>query len=114
MLVVERLANGVDLFDYITQRGTLDDAEARRVFRQIVKTLCQVHEAGVVHRDVKDENVILDLDTGDANLIDFGSAARLYDGIYRDFDGLSISMITIILTIGQSYLVKVASKYPSP
>jgi len=87
VLVLERPARGVDLFDYITQRGALDDVEARRVFRQIVATLCHVRDAGVVHRDVKDENVILDLDTGDVNLIDFGSAATLHDGVYRDFDG---------------------------
>jgi len=93
VLVLERPARSVDLFDYITQCGTLDDAEARRVFRQIVSTLCHVRDAGVVHRDVKDENVILDLDTGDVNLVDFGSGARLHDGIYRDFDGLFIAII---------------------
>ena len=87
VLIFERPAHCIDLFDYITQRGTLDDAEARRVFRQIVETLCRVRDAGVVHRDVKDENVILDLDNGDVTLIDFGSGAPLHDGVYRDFDG---------------------------
>lgn len=87
VLVLERPARSIDLFDHITQCGALDEVEACRVFRQIVTTLCDVRDAGVVHRDVKDENVIIDLDTGDINLIDFGSAARLHDDIYRDFDG---------------------------
>jgi len=87
VLVLERPARGIDLFDYITQQGTLDDDDARRIFRRIVETLYEIHEAGVVHRDVKDENVILDLDTGDVSIIDFGSGALLHDGIYRDFDG---------------------------
>lgn len=87
VLVLERPERSEDLFDYITRRGALDDAEARPVFRRIVETLCLVRDAGVVHRDVKDENVIIDLDSGDVSLIDFGSGAQLHDGVYRDFDG---------------------------
>jgi len=94
VMVLERPASGIDLFDYITQRGALDDAEARRVFRQVVDTLINVHDAGVVHRDIKDENVILDLDTDDVLLIDFGSGARLHDGIYGDFDGQFAATVT--------------------
>jgi len=97
VLILERLEHGIDLFDYITQCGTLDNAEACRLFRRIVETLCHVRDADVVHRDVKDENVIVDLVTGDVKLIDFGSGARLHDGIYRDFDGLFI--ITVIIYI---------------
>jgi len=97
VMVLERPAHGVDLFDYITQRGTLDEAEARQMFRRIVETLCRVRDAGVVHRDVKDENVIIDLDTGDVNLIDFGSAARLHDSVYRDFDGtFNVTVIVFV------------------
>jgi len=42
VLVLDRPDRSEDLFDYITRRGALDDAEARSVFRRVVETLCQV------------------------------------------------------------------------
>lgn len=75
------------MFDYITYRGTLDESQARMFFKKIVQMAMRLTEIGVVHRDIKDENVIIDLDTNDIKLIDFGSGTLLKQGEYTDFEG---------------------------
>lgn len=90
VIVMERPSNGQDLFDYITARGSLKEDEARDFMRQLVEIVSKVHAMGVVHRDLKDENIIVDLDTGRLTLIDFGSATELKESSYEDFDGTRV------------------------
>ena len=42
---------------------------------------------GVFHRDIKDENIILDLKTGEAKLADFGSGVQLHNLEYKEYEG---------------------------
>ncbi|KAI4093743.1 MAG: hypothetical protein LQ344_002646 [Seirophora lacunosa] len=78
---------GMDLFDYIEMRSTMDEAECRNIFRQVVAALHHLHtKALVVHRDVKDENIILDGENK-VKLIDFGSAAYIKNGPFDVFVG---------------------------
>jgi serine/threonine-protein kinase len=75
--IVSELLEGEELGDYLERVGKLPVADAVRIVRQICRALGAAHETGVVHRDVKPENVFL---TGDrakhesstVKMIDFG------------------------------------------
>ncbi|PRP83727.1 hypothetical protein PROFUN_09059 [Planoprotostelium fungivorum] len=74
-LVVE-LVDGRDLIEYLDEfpESRLPEREACKVFQQITSAIHYLHENGVVHRDIKLENVMISHD-GICKLIDFGFAS---------------------------------------
>jgi serine/threonine-protein kinase len=72
--IVGELLEGKELADYLGQHGKLQLGEAVRIVRQICRALAAAHAKGVVHRDMKPENVFLtgDLKQPTAKVIDFG------------------------------------------
>ena len=79
--IVMELVDGQDLRYQLLQRRTLPPAEAVSFVRQLLEGLSAVHAAGIVHRDVKPENLLLDVSLGEPELklTDFG-VARLSHG----------------------------------
>jgi len=88
-IVMER-CRGQDLFDYISEHGALSEVRARQLFRRLLDTVLLCHNSGVLHRDIKDENIIIDAASNNIKLIDFGSGTYLHDGLYNDFEGTRV------------------------
>ena len=78
MVIVMEYVRGESLGELVRTRGTLDDVAAARVWSSIAGALDAAHGHGVLHRDVKPGNIVLDAD-GQAHLIDFGIARKTGD-----------------------------------
>ncbi|XP_016943301.1 uncharacterized protein Sik3 isoform X3 [Drosophila suzukii] len=77
-LVTEYAPNG-EIFDHLVANGRMKEPEAARVFTQLVSAVHYCHLRGVVHRDLKAENVLLDKDMN-IKLADFGFSNHYEEG----------------------------------
>lgn len=87
IVIVMEYASKGELYDYISERRRLTERETRHFFRQIVSAVHYCHKNGVVHRDLKLENVLLD-ENCNIKIADFG-LSNLYhkDKLLQTFCG---------------------------
>ena len=71
------LVPGESLRDLLDREKRVDGARAERILHELALALDYAHANGIVHRDVKPENILLDRETGRAMLTDFGVARAL-------------------------------------
>ena len=77
--LVMDLVTGGSLRDHLREHGTVPAAEAARLAAQLAAALAEAHDLGVVHRDLKPDNVLLQTENGrlETRLTDFGIARVL-------------------------------------
>jgi serine/threonine protein kinase len=82
--IVFEYVDGMNLKELMTQEGPVSPREAIELALQVARGLSFAHDNGLVHRDVKPQNVLLDAD-GRAKVTDFGIAHAV------DVDGMTIT-----------------------
>lgn len=82
LIVMEHVA-GPTLRQLLDDEGPLPIAEGLKVGIAVARGLAHAHRHGVVHRDLKSENILLDEDAG-AKITDFGIARLLLDEMYDE------------------------------
>jgi serine/threonine-protein kinase len=69
--------SGDNLAKRLHERGVLTIDETRKVLREVADALAYAHDRGVVHRDIKPDNILLDAITGRPMVTDFGIARAM-------------------------------------
>lgn len=121
LYLVMEYVEGMELFDFVTERFKLMESEACEIIEQLVKAIRYLNTLGVCHRDLKPENIIINKNTLQIKLIDFGLSAyfdetsmlrskvgtpyyvapEVLDGYYsKECDMWSIGVIAYILLVG--------------
>jgi len=70
---------GGDLLNFVRKRTKLNEPTAKFIFRQIIEGLQYIHSQNVVHRDIKLDNILIDL-TNTVKICDFGVSRKIKKG----------------------------------
>ncbi|KAF4071660.1 hypothetical protein AMELA_G00275890 [Ameiurus melas] len=88
VMVLERPSPCMDLYKFTNLQGDcLPEAQARDVMLQVIRAARHCCDRGVLHRDIKEENLLINTDTLEVKLIDFGSGDLLKDTPYEEYSG---------------------------
>lgn len=76
-VVTNLVCNAVPLSNYISMNeGAISMCECKVVIPQVLSAVKHMHENGFAHRDIKPDNILINIDTLDITLIDFGFACK--------------------------------------
>jgi eukaryotic-like serine/threonine-protein kinase len=121
---VMAFVDGETLTDRVRGRGPFSGSEGARVLREVAWALAYAHGQGIVHRDVKPDNILIERATGRVLVADFGIAAALgnasADGVTGTPEVMSPEQVlgkpldarTDIYAVGATAFFAFSGRYP--
>ena len=85
-LVMEKFGS-CNLFQYISFHGGLKENVAKIIFKQVAGAVHKCFSREIAHGDIKDENILLDPNTFEVKIIDFGEGVMVENNTLRKFYG---------------------------
>ena len=70
LIIMENISGG-DLLSFVKKRTKLNEKTAQFIFKQLISTLKFIHSKGIIHRDIKLDNILIDLNNN-IKICDFG------------------------------------------
>ena len=92
--IVMEYIDGITLKEYIERQGVIEWKDALHLTTQVLRALQHAHESGIVHRDIKPQNIML-LQDGTIKVTDFG-IARFSDKATRTMTDQAIGSVHYI------------------
>ncbi len=92
--IVMEYLDGITLREYLDNKGNIDWKEACFYILQILRALEHAHSKGIIHRDIKPQNVML-MKNGDIKVTDFG-IAKLPDSVSEEKDEKAVGTVYYI------------------
>ncbi|KAI8893458.1 kinase-like domain-containing protein [Globomyces pollinis-pini] len=74
--IISPRRSSLDLFDFIDTNSLFPEDKIKHIFRQVAEAILYLHRNNLVHRDIKDENIVID-DKLNTKLVDFGVAHKI-------------------------------------
>ena len=91
---VMALVTGGNLATHLTREPRQPLDEVRRILTEVADALAYAHLRGVIHRDIKPDNILLDRQTGRAMVTDFGIAWAMEAGARLTATGIAVGTPT--------------------
>ena len=79
LIVMEYLPGG-DLLNYLKANGRMTEAACKKIFQQLILGAITIHKHGVLHRDFKLDNILLDKSLTRVKICDFGVSKLIHKG----------------------------------
>jgi serine/threonine protein kinase len=101
--IITELCCGGELFDYLAEKGRLGEEETKIMFGQLCLAVAYLHDRGIVHRDLKLENVLLD-ERCHVKLGDFGFTREFDRGAFMETFCGTTGYAAPEMLLGKKYL----------